>query len=554
MKLTGAQIVTEVLIEQGVDTVFGYPGGTVLHLFDALYDRQDDINFYLTAHEQGATHAADGYARATGKPGVVAVTSGPGATNTVTGIATAHLDSIPMVVITANVSRNMIGRDSFQEAHITGITMPITKHNHMVKDIDKLADSLREAFAIANGGRKGPVLVDIPKDILLESCEFTPAANKAKQEATCCGEAELCAAAKLINESERPVVLYGGGIISSGASQLLDAFLSKGNLPAASTMMGLGALLNDNPHYLGMAGMHGCVAANRAIAESDLLIAMGVRFSDRVAQRAESFAPGAKVLQIDIDPSEMRKNVRADMGIAGDIGAVLCGLTKEIDPAQTRTDWLAQIESFKAEDYTPPCDRDVLRPYHVMDAISRLARESLCVVTDVGQHQLWAAQYIRNVKPRRFITSGGFGTMGFGYGAAIGAKLGCPDATVVHITSDGSFHMNMNEACTAVTYGVKVITIIMNNCGLGMVRQWQDIFLNKRRMATEPDRKTDYLKLGEGFGVKTLCAQTPEAFEAAFCEALAAQGPVWIECPICPDERVLPMIPNGQTVDQTILQ
>lgn len=553
MILTGAEIIVEVLIEQGVTDIFGYPGGAALNICEALYQRQDRIHHYLTAHEQGATHAADGYARATGKVGVAMATSGPGATNTVTGIATAYLDSIPMVVITANVSTDLIGKDSFQEVFIAGITAPVTKHNYAVRDITRLADTLRDAIAIANSDRKGPVLIDVPKDITAARCEYTPAPvwHEPKKPAA---EAEVLEkVAALIKKSMRPVVCFGGGVINGNAGSELCAFLEKTQIPACHTMMGTGVVGYGDELDLGMLGMHGSMAANHAVDECDLLIAMGTRFSDRVALNLRDFAPHATIVHFDIDESEIRKNVMVDLAIVGDIKADLAALIPmaELKP---RPWWLDAVKKWREEDGRVYNNGFTgLRPYEIMEVIGEKCGDKAIIATDVGQHQIWAAQFCKKTHPRGFLTSGGLGTMGYGYGAAIGAQVGCPDSPVFHITSDGSFHMNMNEACTAVSYNLPVITVILDNKVLGMVRQWQTSFYSKHYFATDPQRKTDYVKVAEGFGAKGFTANSREEFAKAMDEALKCGGPVWIVCPIDKDERVLPMIPGGGTVRDVIM-
>ena len=554
MKLTGAEIIIEVLIEQGVTDLFGYPGGAAINIYEALYHRQDRIKHYLTAHEQGATHAADGYARATGKTGVILATSGPGATNTVTGIATAYLDSVPMVVITANVGTELIGKDSFQEVFITGITQPITKHNYAVRDVTKLADTLRDAFRIAGSGRRGPVLIDIPKDITAAKCEFTPAERWEQQKLSSAPDSELQKVAELIAKAKRPVVCFGGGVISSGASEELLEFVKKARIPACHTIMGTGVIGFGDDLDMGMIGMHGSMTANHAIDETDLLLAMGTRFSDRVALNLRDFAPHATVVQFDIDESEIRKNVMADMAIVGDLKTELQSLIPLVE-GKERPGWLDMIRKWKSEyDIINGKNITGIRPVEIMEVIGNKCGENSVITTDVGQHQMWAAQFCKKTRPRGFITSGGLGTMGFGYGAAIGAAVALPDATVFHITSDGSFHMNMNEACTAVSNNLKVITVVFDNKVLGMVHQWQSDFYNKHFFATEPERKTDYVKVAEGFGARGFRAGTKEEFEKVLDEALACEGPVWIVCPIDREEKVLPMIPNGGTVRSAILE
>ena len=553
MKLNGSEILTEVLIEQGVDTVFGYPGGAVLNIYDALYKYSDKITHILSAHEQGASHAADGYARATGKTGVCIATSGPGATNLVTGIATAYMDSVPMVVITGNVGKGLIGRDAFQEVYITGITMPITKHNFMVQDVNELADTIREAFRIANTGRKGPVLIDITKDVTAAVTEFE---NKAKIEIvddTVVDMEQLKVIANVINNAEKPVVMFGGGVVSSNASEEALQLVEKANIPSCHTLMAAGVIGYNNPLNLGLLGMHGSYTTNKAADEADVLIAVGTRFSDRVALDTNEFAKKATIIQIDIDLSEINKNVAVDHYVIGDVKAVLNALLPLIEK-RDRTEWLKALDEFKAIDYKPQDDDSQILPHQLIGAICDMTGEDTVVVTDVGQHQMWAAQYVHHVNPRGFLTSGGLGTMGYGYGAAIGAKAGLGDAKkVVHITGDGSFHMNLNEGCTAVSYNLPVITVIMNNQVLGMVRQWQTCFYGRRFSQTDPHRQTNFVKLAEAFGATGYYADTIADFKTAFEKALKADGPVWIECAIDKDERVLPMIPAGKTVNDIMM-
>lgn len=553
MKLNGSEILTEVLIEQGVDTVFGYPGGAVLNIYDALYKYKDKIKHILTAHEQGASHAADGYARATGKTGVCIATSGPGATNLVTGIATAYMDSVSMVVITGNVGTGLIGRDAFQEVYITGITMPITKHNFMVQNVDELADTIREAFRIANTGRKGPVLIDIPKDVTAAVTEFTNKEKVAIKDDTVIDETELKTVAKLINEAKKPVIQFGGGVVSSNASELALELVEKANIPSCHTLMAAGVIGYNNPLNLGLLGMHGAYVTNKAVDEADVLIAIGTRFSDRVALNTGNFAKKAKIIQIDIDLSEINKNVAVDHYLIGDVKKVLEKLLPLVKK-KDRTDWLNTLNEYKKDDYIPVDDDSIITPHQLIKSICEMAGEDAVVVTDVGQHQMWAAQYVHHIRPRGFLTSGGLGTMGYGYGAAIGAKVALGDKIpVIHITGDGSFHMNLNEACTAVSYNLPVITVIMNNRVLGMVRQWQRCFYGKRFSETDPERKTDFVKLCEGFGGKGYRAENIEEFRTAFKDALKQNGPVWIDCAIDKDERVLPMIPSGKTVNDIML-
>lgn len=552
MKLTGSEIFAEVLIEQGVDTLFGYPGGAVLNLYDALYKYQDRIHHVMTAHEQGAAHAADGYARATGKTGVVLATSGPGATNLVTGIATAFMDSVPMVAITGNVTQPLIGRDSFQEVYIAGITMPITKHNFIVNDVTRLADILREAFEIAQSGRKGPVLVDIPKDITAASCEFVPAEPVHNVYHTEIDDKAIAQVAEIINQAKRPAIYFGGGVVSSQACKYIREVVTKAEIPATHTLMAAGVLGYGEPMNLGMIGMHGCRTANLAIDRADCVIAIGTRFSDRVALNTEAFAHRATRIQIDIDPSEINKNVKVDYNLVGDVSEIMERLVPMINEAK-HPEWIRQIREWQAKDYQPQDDDTRLKPHQILQTIGDLAGDDALYVTDVGQHQMWAAQYVKHVRSMSFLTSGGLGTMGYGYGAAIGAKLAQPDRPVIHITGDGSFHMNMNEACTAVSYKLPIITVIMNNQVLGMVRQWQSAFYGGRYSSTDPHRQTNYVKVAEGFGAKGYHCENLAEFRAAFAEALKQDGPVWIDCAIDKDERVLPMIPAGGTINNIIM-
>ena len=554
MQLTGSQIFVEVLCEQGVDTIFGYPGGSVLNLYDELYKNSHRIRHILTAHEQGASHAADGYARATGRTGVVLATSGPGATNLVTGIATAYMDSVPVVAFTGNVPTSGLGRDSFQEAYIEGITMPITKHNFTVRRVEDLADTMRAAFRIAQSGRKGPVLVDIPKDITAAKCEFTVKGPELLRTVTTYDQAAVEKAAEMINNAKRPVVYFGGGVRSAAGCQFLKELLHKANIPAVYTLMGTGVVPYDDPLNLGMIGMHGWYTANKAVSEADLLIAIGARFSDRVALNPEKFGPIAKKIQIDIDPSELGKNLHIDLSIAGDAAYVLQGLLPLVQ-STGREAWLNQVAEWQARDYRPQDDDSCLPPHQVIREICDQCGPDAVYVTDVGQHQMWAAQYIRHTKSRGFLTSGGLGTMGFGYGAAIGAQIALGNKQrVVMLTGDGSFHMNLNEACTAVSYELPLITVIFNNQVLGMVRQWQTSFYEKRYSNTDPHRKTDFVKLAEGFGAKGYRCTNMEEFRTAFADALNNKGPSWIECCIGKDEKVLPMIPGGATVDNIIMR
>ena len=552
MKLTGSQVVAEVLLDHGVDTVFGYPGGTALNIYDELYKYSDRIKHVLTAHEQGAAHAADGYARATGKTGVVFSTSGPGATNLVTGIATAFMDSIPMVAITANVPDSLIGRDAFQEICITGVTMPITKHNFFVNRIEDLETALREAFQIANSGRKGLVLVDITKDVTAASIEYTSKPPLPLKEVPKMEREDIAAIVKLINGAEKPVAYVGGGVVASDACKELVELLEKADIPVAYTLMAAGVVGYDNELNLGLVGMHGSVAANRAMDQADLVVALGARFSDRVALNPEKFARRAKIVQVDIDKSEINKNVIIDKCCVGDVKEFLTRALPYIEEKK-HPEWHERVVGWKKKERVVKSPECRLHPKEIIDTLCDMTDQNTIYVTDVGQHQMWAAQYIKHNKAKKFITSGGLGTMGFGYGAAIGTQLGCPDDRVIHITGDGSFHMNLNEACTAVSQNLPIITVIMNNKVLGMVYQWQTIFYENRYSNTTPERKTDFVKLAEAFGAVGYRAESVEEFKDAMAKALKADGPVWIDCRISREERVLPMIPAGKDVEDMII-
>ena len=552
MILNGSEILVNVLLEQGVDTVFGYPGGAVLNIYDALYKYSDKITHYMTAHEQGAAHAADGYARSTGKTGVVISTSGPGATNLVTGIATAYMDSVPMVAITGNVPTPLIGCDSFQEVYIAGITMPITKHNFVVRKVEELADTVRLAFKIAASGRPGPVLIDLPKDITANKTNYEPQPPlPVERQQEFIGNIDEVAA--LINNAERPFIYFGGGVRISEASAELRELINKADIPAAHTLMSAGVLGYGEENNLGLMGMHGCYSANSAANRSDVMLAIGTRFSDRVALNVNKFGHNSKIVHIDIDPGEINKIIVADYSIVGDVKAVLTKLLELVRPAKHEA-WHKQIDKWKKDDYTPEVSDKVLKPHGIISTTCKYAGEDAVYVTDVGQHQMWAAQFISHTKPRNFLTSGGLGTMGYGYGAAIGAKIANPDVPVIHFTSDGSLHMNMNELCTAVSYKVPVITVILNNAVLGMVRQWQGAFYDRRFSSSEPERVTDYVKVAEAFGGVGFRCKTPAEFDEAIQKALTIKGPVWIECEIDREEKVLPMIPSGGTVHDTIFR
>ena len=554
MVKNGAEILIDALVEQGVDTIFGYPGGAVLNIYDALYKNSDRIRHILTAHEQGAAHAADGYARATGKVGVCLATSGPGATNLVTGIATAYMDSIPMVAITGNVGTSLIGRDSFQEVYIAGITMPITKHNFVVRDVEDLADTVRNAFRIAASGRPGPVLIDIPKDITAAKCEFIPKGKVEINETYEISDEELQTVADMIAASERPMIYYGGGVETSDAGDMLLQLQRKADIPSAHTMMAIGCIPDTEPLSLGMIGMHGTVSAAWAVERCDLLVCIGARFSDRVATNTKRFAPSAKVIHVDIDNAEINKNIGVDYAIVSDAETFLEKVMPYIKEAKHDA-WCAQIAEWQTKlDYVPKDDESVIHPHQLLRTVAEETPEDTIIATDVGQHQLWSAQYNGRKHVRQFLTSGGLGTMGFGYGAAIGAQVAFPDRTVVHITGDGSFHMNLNEICTAVSYNLPVITIIMNNRVLGNVRQWQTMFYGSRYSQTDPHRKTDYVKLADAFGARGFRVTNIAELRDALREAMKRTGPVLIDAQIDKDERVLPMIPAGGTVDDLVTE
>ena len=552
MKLTGSQLVMEVLLEHGVDTVFGYPGGTALNLYDALYEYRDKIRHIMTAHEQGASHAADGYCRATGKTGVCFATSGPGATNLVTGIATAFMDSTPLVAITANVPDSLIGRDAFQEISISNVVIPITKHTYFVNRIEDLEDALRNAFRIANSDRKGPVLVDITKDVTAQTINYKPHGPMPLNPVPEFSQADLKKVADMINASERPVIYCGGGVAASEAAEELLELIGKASIPTAHTLMSAGVMGYDHPLNLGMVGMHGSIAANKAFDRADLMIALGTRFSDRVALNPEKFGKRAQKVQIDIDTSEINKNVLVDLGITADVKDFLQKLLPLVKEKK-HDEWVSLATGWKKTTGDVKSSEAQLHPSEIIGTVCDLTDKETIYVTDVGQHQMWAAQYLRHEHTRQFITSGGLGTMGFGYGASIGAQAAHPEARVIHFTGDGSFHMNLNEACTAVSQEMPIITIIMNNRVLGMVYQWQTIFYGSRYSSTVPERKTDYVKVAEGFGAKGYRATTPAEFEEVFAKALKEKGPVWIDCQIASNECVYPMIPGGGTVDDMII-
>ena len=549
MQLNGAEIVIECLKEQGVDTVFGYPGGAILNVYDELYKHRDEIRHILTSHEQGAAHAADGYARATGKVGVCLATSGPGATNLVTGIATAYMDSIPVVAITCNVGVPLLGKDSFQEIDIAGVTMPITKYSFIVKDVNQLADTIRKAFRIAKMGRPGPVLIDIPKDVTAKKAEYEKEnPGVYNREFTHIDEKEVAAAAEMIQASEKPFIFVGGGAILSGASKELKEFVEKTDAPVTDSLMGKGAFPGTDPRYTGMLGMHGTKASNYGVSECDLLVVVGARFSDRVTGNTATFAKNAKILQIDIDPAEMNKNIIIYQGVVGDIKAVLRKLN-EVLPQQDHAEWMKKIQDYK-EKYPLKYHEGVLTGPFVVEEIYRQTKGDAIITTEVGQHQMWAAQYFKYTKPRTLLTSGGLGTMGYGLGAAIGAKTGCPDKTVINVAGDGCFRMNMNELATAVRHEVPVIEVVINNHVLGMVRQWQDLFYDERYSATVLRDAVDFVKLAEAMGAEGMRATTQEEFREAVAKALASGRPVLIDCMIDCDDKVWPMVAPGAAISE----
>ena len=549
MVLNGSEIVVECLKEQGVDTVFGYPGGAILNIYDALYKHSDEIRHVLTSHEQGAAHAADGYARATGKVGVCLATSGPGATNLVTGIATAYMDSVPMVAITANVTLPLLGKDSFQEVDIAGVTMPITKHGYIVKNVEKLADTLRKAFEIAQSGRPGPVLVDITKDVTGASCEFTPRPKKEKERKVSYQQSDMQQVLEYISQSEKPFIYLGGGAVISEASPEVAEFAELIDAPVCDTLMGKGAFDGTSSRYTGMIGMHGTKASNLGVSQCDLLIALGARFSDRVIGNPKRFAENAKIVHIDIDPAEINKNIRVDASLTGDLKAVLTELNTAIK-AQGKKDhgaWMKTVEELK-ERYPLKYDNGQLSCPYIIEELDRITEGQAIISTDVGQHQMWAAQYYRYTKPRTFLSSGGLGTMGYGLGACIGAQVGQPDKICVNIAGDGCFRMNMNELATASRYNIPIIQIVINNHVLGMVRQWQTLFYGKRYSQTVLNDKVDFCKVAEGLGCEAIRVTTKEEVAPAIEKAIAMKAPVLIECIIPEDDKVFPMVPAGAPI------
>ncbi|GKX31103.1 acetolactate synthase [Vallitalea longa] len=553
MKLTGAQIVIECLKEQNVDTVFGYPGGAVLNIYDEIYKNMDSIKHILTSHEQGASHAADGYARSTGKVGVVVATSGPGATNLVTGIATAYMDSVPMVAITGNVPVSLLGRDSFQEVDITGVTMPITKHNYIVKDVKDLADIIREAFYTAKEGRPGPVLIDIPKDVTANMWEYEK--KEPKKVGRCSKDItteSIEKALELINNSQKPYIYAGGGVIISEASKELEEFANKVQAPVTCSLMGIGGFPTTDKLYTGMIGMHGSKASNLGVTSCDLLIVVGARFSDRVIGKPDKFANGARVLQIDVDPAEVNKNILTHHSVIGDIKKVLQKLNDNLEN-QNHTVWLNEIKYLK-EKYPLKYPEGCLSAQYAIEKLDEITNGQAIITTEVGQHQMWAGQYYKFSEPRKFLTSGGLGTMGYGFGACIGAKVGNPDKIVVNIAGDGSFRMNFNELLTAVRHNIKIIVLVINNGVLGMVRQWQTLFYGERYSFTTLNQDLDYVKLAESMGAVGYDITDKDQVEDVFRKAIDETKPVIINCVIDKDDKVFPMVAPGKPIEDVIVE
>ena len=546
-KLTGAEIVVECLKEQGVDTVFGYPGGAILNIYDALYQHQDEITHILTSHEQGASHAADGYARATGRVGVCLATSGPGATNLVTGIATAYMDSVPVVAITCNVTNSLLGKDSFQEIDITGVTMPITKYNFIVKDVNRLATVIRRAFTIAQTGRPGPVLVDITKDVTAAPCEYEKQVpEEIVRQSDTITEQDMDRAVEMIRKASKPFIFVGGGAVLANASDELRAFAHKIQAPVADSLMGKGAFDGADELYTGMVGMHGTKTSNFGITEADLLIVVGARFSDRVTGNASKFAKNAKILQLDIDPAEINKNIKVDASIIGDVKVILRKLNARLDPVN-HDEWIAHIERMK-DMYPLRYDKNLLTGPFIVQTINEVTGGDAVIVTEVGQHQMWAAQYYQYRQPRTLLTSGGLGTMGYGLGAAIGAKMGCRDKTVINIAGDGCFRMNMNEIATATRYNIPVVEVIVNNHVLGMVRQWQTLFYGKRYSQTILNDSVDFVKIAEAMGARAYRVTQKEELEPVLRKAISLNIPVVIDCQISCDDKVFPMVSPGAPI------
>ena len=553
MKLSGSDIIVRTLIEQGVDTVYGYPGGQVINIYDSLYKYRSELKHVLTAHEQGASHAADGYARATGKVGVCIATSGPGATNLVTGIATAYIDSVPLVAITGNVPNSIIGTDGFQEIDITGVTLPITKHNYFVGCIEDLAPTIREAFKIAASGRPGPVLIDVPKDVQTAMCEYEPEAPVTPDEPFAAKDIRIEQAAATINACKKPFIYFGGGMLTSGAQEEVMALADKIDAPIGCSMMGVSGVPTDHPRFLGMQGMHGRYASSTAMHHADCIIALGGRFNDRVTGNRSKFAVDAKIVHIDIDGAELNKTVRATNGLRGDIKKTLEKLLPLIEQTE-RPEWHAHYEQLRLDEEAGLDQRPGVTPRNIMKTLNKHLGENTPVATDVGQHQMWAARYINFKKPRRFISSGGLGTMGFGMGAAMGASMATGEKTVL-VTGDGSFGMNLNELATAVAENVPLVILLLNNSVLGMVRQWQTLFFDKHYSNTMLDqRKTDFVKLAEAFGATGIRATTLEELDQALADAFKCEGPCLIDCILDKDEFVLPMLPPGGSMDDIIVK
>lgn len=548
MQLTGSEILVECLKEQGVDTVFGYPGGAILNIYDALYKHSGEIKHILTSHEQGAAHAADGYARATGKVGVCMATSGPGATNLVTGIATAYMDSVPMVAITANVTLPLLGKDSFQEVDIAGVTMPITKHGYIVKNVEILADAIRKAFHIARSGRPGPVLIDITKDVTAAACEYTPMTIQPEERVTRYTREELMLVAEMIHKAKKPYIYLGGGAIISEASAEVAEFAELIDAPVCDTLMGKGAFDGKSERYTGMIGMHGTKTSNLGVSECDLLVALGARFSDRVTGNPKKFAENARIIQLDVDAAEINKNIRVDASLVGDLKKTLTELNACLSK-QEHPEWMAHITELK-EKYPLKYDDENLSCPYIMQEIDRVTNGEAIITTDVGQHQMWAAQYYHYTKPRTFLSSGGLGTMGYGLGACIGAQIGQPDKVCINIAGDGCFRMNMNELATASRYNIPIIQVVINNQVLGMVRQWQTLFYGKRYSQTVLKDKVDFCKVAEGLGCTAIRVTKKEEVAPAIEKAIALKAPVMIECMIPEDDKVFPMVPAGAPISE----
>ncbi len=552
MQMTGAQIIIECLVEQGVDTVFGFPGGSVLPLYDALYQNQRRIRHILTSHEQGASHAADGYARSTGKVGVCIATSGPGATNLVTGIATAYMDSVPLVAITGNVTTQLLGKDSFQEVDITGITMPITKHNFIVKDVADLAKTVRKAFRIAQEGRQGPVLIDVPKDVTVHTADFVPQVpEKLAPRTERLSEKSMEVALDLIKSAQRPMCYVGGGVIRAKASEELSRFLENIDSPACTSLMGCGAVNSYSPRFTGLVGMHGTKVSNMCVSSCDLLVVIGARFSDRVVSKASSFAKNAKIIHIDVDPAEIDKNIKTYCHVVGDVKVVLEHLNKRIEKPMLHQDWMEQVAGYKKR-YPIRVDSESARSKEILKALQSVLPPDFFIVTEVGQHQMWAAQFLKHVQPGHFLTSGGLGTMGYGTGAAIGAQVGNPESRVVNVAGDGSFRMNCNELATIARYRLPVVILLMNNHTLGMVRQWQTLFFDKHYSETTLDTDINWVALASAYGVKGMRIRKDDDPKPILQAALDLGEAVVIDCEIPVDDKVYPMVAPGASIDDML--